>query len=128
MKHAISRFGSILALACAGAAAVSCRNTLPPTAEKDMGCGPGRVATTQAGFWGRAAGCGKDYVYWYDASQDKWVSALDRAAFDLSCPKAQLSMIMLTGQQAAVSGCGKKAVYLGHVERGWIMNSVSEAR
>jgi hypothetical protein len=62
-------------------------------------------------------------------------SGLKRAAFDLSCPEAQLSVVELvpnnvnnTAGQVGVSGCGKKAVYVHTPQTGWISNSQAEAQ
>lgn len=58
---------------------------------------------------------------------------LDRAAFEMQCPKDQLEMVALnrslgsaafTGSQVGVRGCGRQMVYVA-TEAGWIANSQS---
>ncbi len=55
-----------------------------------------------------------------------------RAAFDLGCPKEQLSVVELDGQTRGVTGCGKKATYVescrsamngAPVDCTWVLNS-----
>jgi hypothetical protein len=67
-------------------------------------------------------------------------NALNRAAFDLGCPKDQISLTRLdggsldaigysVGAQVGVNGCGKKAVYVlapGGANGSWILNSDAE--
>lgn len=56
---------------------------------------------------------------------------LERASFDMECPKEQLNVVALKemdfahgadGSQAGVTGCGQKAVYVRH-KGGWVLNS-----
>lgn len=57
--------------------------------------------------------------------------ALDRAAFELSCPKEQLQLNVLhrndglgcAGSQMGVTGCGRKAVYVCTRSQEWINNT-----
>ena len=51
-------------------------------------------------------------------------SGLERASFDLDCPKEQLNVVTLGKHtmQVGVTGCGKRAVYVG-TNRGWVLNS-----
>ena len=60
--------------------------------------------------------------------------ALDRAAFEMRCPKDQLQIKALgsdlddvaeAGKQVGVSGCGKRLVYV-KTPSGWILNSQSQ--
>lgn len=49
---------------------------------------------------------------------------LERASFDLDCPKEQLNVVSLSevGLQAGVKGCGQKAVYV-YINGAWLLNS-----
>jgi len=58
---------------------------------------------------------------------------LDRAAFEMECPKEQLKLVQLnipldepmdSGGQVGVTGCGKKAVYV-YSSAGWVANTGS---
>jgi hypothetical protein len=69
-----------------------------------------------------------------DSFRDK---ALDRAAFEMSCPKEQVRYSVLhrndgmgcAGSQMAVIGCGKKAVYVCTRTQDWINNTgVADAK
>jgi hypothetical protein len=57
--------------------------------------------------------------------------ALDRAAFEMQCPKEKLQLTGLRGgldkeldgaEQVGVTGCGKRAVYV-LTSNGWLLNS-----
>jgi len=60
--------------------------------------------------------------------------ALDRASFELQCPREQLQVIGLNadldrqvgpGNQVGVSGCSRRAVYVLTPYAGWVLNSES---
>lgn len=60
----------------------------------------------------------------------------NRAAFDMDCPKEQLQLTDLGGQNTyGVSGCGKRATYVGNNCRGsaaksycqWLLNTDDKA-
>ncbi len=75
----------------------------------------------------KLSGCGQENIYFYSMQEDRWISPLDRATFDLSCPKSQLQAHHLGGLQVGVLGCGKKAVYVaGH--SGWVVNVVENTQ
>jgi hypothetical protein len=58
-----------------------------------------------------------------------------RAAFDLSCPKDQLSLVQLDDRTQGVTGCGQKATYVescgmrdgygGKHDCTWVLNTDS---
>ncbi len=57
---------------------------------------------------------------------------LERAAFELQCPRDQLQLVGLNadldryigpGNQVGVSGCNKRAVYVLTQTAGWVLNS-----
>ncbi|WP_236606580.1 hypothetical protein [Sandaracinus amylolyticus] len=59
-----------------------------------------------------------------------------RAAFDIDCPEAQIEATDLPGEAAGVSGCGRRATYVEHCDRGgwgsrlnctWVLNSAPGA-
>lgn len=49
--------------------------------------------------------------------------AIDRAAFEMDCPKEQLKITELGNASVGVSGCGKKQVYVDVLRQGWVLNS-----
>ena len=60
--------------------------------------------------------------------------ALDRAAFEMQCPKQNVEMVQLNrpltdpayaGSQVGARGCGKQAVYVLSYGAGWVLNSES---
>ncbi|MCC6521530.1 MAG: hypothetical protein IT373_02610 [Polyangiaceae bacterium] len=73
-----------------------------------------------------ADGCGRKDVYLSPYCMGQWISPLDRAAFELSCPREQLSAQFISDLSVGVSGCDKKAVYIIGAQGNWIMNSVSD--
>ena len=59
---------------------------------------------------------------------------IDRAAFELQCPKQHLELVPLSppldepiysGAQVGVTGCGKKTVYVYTNAGGWVANAAS---
>jgi hypothetical protein len=74
----------------------------------------------------KVSGCGKEDLYAWDSAQTKWISALDRAEFDLSCKREQLTSKHLGARDVGVTGCGKKATYILHPASGWVMNSTAK--
>jgi hypothetical protein len=59
---------------------------------------------------------------------------IDRAAFELQCPKEQLTLVPLappldeplySGAQVGVTGCSKKTVYVYTNQGGWVANTAS---
>ena len=61
-------------------------------------------------------------------------NALDRAAFEMHCPKDQIQLVqlgraldssMVSGIQVGVQGCGRQAVYVFANETGWVLNSAT---
>src|SRR5262245_58547615 len=53
-------------------------------------------------------GCGQANRYSYDGNDKRWTSPLDRAAFELTCPRAQLTVVKISGDSYGVSGCEKR--------------------
>ena len=60
---------------------------------------------------------------------------LERASFEMQCPKEQLQVKGLTadldhevkpGDQVGVTGCGKRLVYVLNPSGGWLLNSQSQ--
>jgi len=51
-------------------------------------------------------------------------NGLERAAFELECPKDQLAVTELSGNTFGVTGCGKKAVYMySHAASAYVNNA-----
>lgn len=126
----MSRTTKMLALAAISACSVACggKAELRAKAMADLAPCPEASIETSGSTWtnlGEAKGCGKENRYVYtDAG---WVSALDRAHFELSCKKEELTVHVMNYNMVGVSGCGKKAVYL--LRNGnWLMNSAAESQ
>ena len=75
-------------------------------------------------FLGSASGCGKENRYVFNG--EKWISPLDRAAFDFSCKKEEITTQVLGQGEVGISGCGHKAVYV-LVHGKWLMNSAGDS-
>lgn len=62
-------------------------------------------------------------VEWEQASN----AVLTRAAFDLQCPREQITLTALTqrAEQVGASGCGRQGVYVA-TPSGWVLNSKSD--
>jgi hypothetical protein len=100
---------------------------LKAKAASDFGCSEGSVQNeTFAEGFEKVKGCGKEDIYAWDSGQEKWISALDRAEFDLSCKRERLTSKHLGARDVGVTGCGKKATYVLHPASGWVMNSTAK--
>jgi predicted small lipoprotein YifL len=75
----------------------------------------------------RVHACGRHDIYAYAHGERRWVSPLERASFELSCPREQLTSQHLGALSVGVSGCGHKGVYV-LTPAGWLMNSVDDGR
>jgi hypothetical protein len=114
------------AITLLAAAATGCGGKLAllrTQAAADMTCSEDQIeASDVAPYVVRAAGCGKENVYFYSGSQERWVSPLERATFDLDCPREELATQALGSLDVGVSGCGKKIVYVFGMS-GWVANT-----
>ena len=118
------RFPSIFAAALLLSACGPSTAELGPRAATDLSCAPEKISIQGDHVWvQKASGCGKETVYLYDPQEGKWLSPLDRAAFDLSCPKTELTaQTLMNNDTVGITGCGRKAVYV--IARGnWILNT-----
>jgi hypothetical protein len=106
------------------------RAALRVKAASDFKCDQSAIKTESAGaliYYEHASGCSKENWYIYDGKI--WVSPLDRASFEISCPLDQLSAQQLDRMTIGVTGCAKKVVYVLVVGVGggkWVLNSSSE--
>ena len=101
----------------------------------DLGCSQESIDHEDLGQWRERVSCsGREMIYAYDEEEEKWKSALDRATFDLSCPKNELQATVIDSQTVGVTGCGQKATfvlnttmeptYMGFASKHtWVMNS-----
>jgi hypothetical protein len=79
------------------------------------------------------AGCSTVTVNGFSLMQGQWeedrMKILQRSAFDLSCPKEQLTLTVLdagrVAHQIGVEGCSKKATYVRAVTGEFVMNNAS---
>jgi hypothetical protein len=123
-------FGLLVMCGClAGSAS---RAKLRSTAASDLKCAPEQVA------WQRvdsveskyeiqsAQGCNRYNIYVWHGEADGWISPLDRASFELSCPREELTVTKISSNTMGVSGCGQKGVYLLTNDGKWILNSSSK--
>lgn len=52
---------------------------------------------------------------------------LDRAVFELDCPKEKITITAINRSQVGVTGCGKKSIYVMNPNGyGWINNTALE--
>jgi hypothetical protein len=97
----------------------------------DFPCATPVVEESVANEIRKITGCGTENVYGWDGNTSKWRSVTERAVFDMSCPRDQLTVHHLGGAEVGVEGCGKKAVFVGNSVcgggacsfRGWVLNS-----
>lgn len=114
--------GFLLLAACGGKATM-----LRTQGAAELHCTPEGVVNNSLGpYVEKLSGCGQENVYYYSMNEDRWISPFDRASFDLSCPKEKLQAQHVGGLQVGVTGCGKKAVYVGGLS-GWLMNNADNA-
>lgn len=81
-----------------------------------------------SGYRKTAWGCGRSLFYLYDGSMKKWVSPLERAAFEMNCPKQQMTVFPLDSRTVGVHGCGQRGVYKAVQGAGWVLDSTSSPR
>jgi hypothetical protein len=119
---------AMVLLAAAAGCGTSKGALLEAHAAADFHCGEAQLS--RSAVWPyveRVQGCGRDNVYLWDFAAKNWVSPLDRAAFEFSCPKEGMKTVYLSNQTVGVEGCGKKAVYsLALSPPQWILNSNTE--
>lgn len=100
-----------------------CVLTPQAQAAKDFGCSEDGINVENLGDnVSMAEGCEKKDIYGYLPSTDRWVSLVERAGFELSCKREELTITPLAPRQMGVSGCGAKRVYV-LVEAGWVLDS-----
>ncbi len=114
---------SLSLMACSNKAA-----QLRTQAAGELGCAETTLSLHGiAGYVEKVEGCGKENVYSYDFAQGKWISAMDRAAFDFSCKSSEMTVQHINALQVGVSGCNHKAVYV-LTPTGWVMNTERDTR
>ncbi len=59
----------------------------------------------------------------YDPLSQFQQQGIGRAIFDLECSKDKLNVVALGGSSYGVIGCGKKAIYAGPTEAGFVRTS-----
>ena len=93
----------------------------------DLKCS--QVQTTiPAAFQTRVAGCGKSLVYFYQVDQQRFTTALERAAFELGCPRESLIPTAMDDGSVGITGCGKRGVYVVNPLTGvWLLNGAGDA-
>jgi hypothetical protein len=92
-------------------------------AAKDFGCTEEQISAEHIGdAVYKAEGCGKKDVYGFLMSTGSFVSLVERASFELSCERTDLTITPLAPRQMGVSGCGAKRVYV-LVDAGWVLDS-----
>ncbi|NUO51043.1 MAG: hypothetical protein HOV80_19480 [Polyangiaceae bacterium] len=102
-----------------------CLVTPQAQAAKDFGCSEDRIRVENLGDnVSMADGCEKKDIYGYLPTTDRWVSLVERASFELSCKREELTITPLAPRQMGVSGCGAKRVYV-LVDAGWVLDSGS---
>jgi hypothetical protein len=121
--------GISLAMAACGAS----REAVVAKAASDLHCDAAMVTAEGVpghGGYLHASGCGKEN--WYINDGGSWVSPLDRASFEMSCPKDQMKATSIDKTTIGVEGCGKKGVYLmlvsGPGRKKWVLNSSEDSR
>ena len=59
----------------------------------------------------------------YDPLSSFQQAGIGIASYELSCPKDKLDVVSLGGASYGVIGCGKKAIYVGPGESGFVRSS-----
>src|SRR5262245_55864533 len=111
LKPVSLTFSAALVLAgCSGIA-----NQLRTQAATDLGCQPQNIVFEEGRgdpLVGTVKGCGKSGVYGFNRTEMRWVSPIERAAFETSCPKEQMTSEQIGAKQAGVKGCGHTLLYV----------------
>ena len=100
-------------------------------AAADIGCDAKALTIRGTGmaYVERVSGCGKENVYFYQKGEEDWTSPIDRASFEMSCPKSGLVTTPIDAKTVGVTGCGKKAVYNAVFDLSggkWVLNSIDD--
>jgi len=115
-----------------GSACGPSTGNLEVRAAQDLQCSKKDIELRNAkgyqGYYKTAWGCGRSLPYLYDGSTKKWVSPLDRAAFEMNCPKDQMTVVPLDSATVGVQGCGQRGVYKVVRGAGWVLDSTSSPR
>lgn len=135
MKGAVATLGLGMLLGCSGLAAME--GDLRAAAARDLDCNAEEIrleepsrqqrrlldlagAPTQA----YTRGCGKRLVYarmcrgdgsscdWYAVKELRLEQLLERAAFEMHCPKEKLTAQQLASSTLGVTGCGQQGTYV----------------
>ncbi len=101
---------------------------LKTKAASDLSCAPDDVRLEGSVMSADLIGArGRGKLIWYAYDGRDWISPADRAAFELSCSKEQLTWTKVDKTTVGVEGCGKKGVYvLVNAYRSgakWVLNS-----
>ena len=127
MSHRTLTLAGLL-LVAAGCAASPRADELLARSRKDLACPAAQEVDTGFMSVAEVRGCGKANVYLYAGGESAWLSPLDRAPFELSCERSQLTTTILDPKTVGVSGCGKRAVYVAVFPGGdlgkWVLDSV----
>jgi hypothetical protein len=97
---------------------------LKDVASVDLSCDAHSLVASDEKYIGTVRGCGREAAYIWQRDK-RWLSPFDRAAIELSCPRAELSAKILSQNSVAVNGCGKSVIYVADLlnSRDWILNS-----
>jgi hypothetical protein len=115
----------LLAPVLAGLLVAGCIPAATSKAATDFGCAEtGLTVEELGGLVQKVSGCGKTDIYGYLVMQDRWLSVTERASFELSCPRDQITLTSLAPSQVGVSGCDTKRVYV-FSDAGWLLDSGS---
>lgn len=97
-------------------------------AAADFGCAEEAIQTDVLTVSvSKAQGCGRTDIYGYSDPQDRWFSVSERAAFELGCDRDKLAVAQVGPNQAGVTGCGVRRVYV-FTDSGWKLDSTAPAK
>lgn len=121
--HAMRQRRAHLAFVFLAAPLLACVSMAQTQAAKDFGCSEDAISTQNLGDGvHKVEGCGKKDIYGYLVTSDRWVSLVERASFELSCPREKLTITPFAPRQMGVEGCSSKRVYV-ITAAGWVLDS-----
>ena len=88
-------------------------DALRARAANDLSCSPEALQSDEVGRLHERVSCGdKTQIYYQNTEDEGWVSPVDRASVELECATTDLSTKVIDDRTVAVTGCGKKAIYV----------------
>jgi hypothetical protein len=117
----------MLRIALLAGGLAGCSVSAAVQASADFGCAEEAIQVDELNTYvQKAQGCGRTDIYGYSEPQGRWYSVRERASFELGCERDKLEVTQVGPNQAGVTGCNTRRVYV-FTDSGWVLDSSGEA-